>query len=104
MLGPPFFTYWPLELTESTAGETVRLWCGGRGIPTPTVTWWRRLGNGTVMEVKSDGRVFIAEEALLFIPVEPSDEGIYYCNISSPLDTRVSADSRLRVFSELTSD
>ena len=56
------------------------------------------------MEVKSDGRVFIAEEALLFIPVEPSDEGIYYCNISSPLDTRVSADSRLRVFSELTSD
>lgn len=104
MLGPPFFTYWPLDLTEATSGDTVQLWCGGRGIPAPSVTWWRRFSDGNVTEVESDGRVIIAEEALVFLSVLPSDEGVYYCNISSPLATRISGDSRLRVFSELISD
>lgn len=101
MLGRPFFTFWPDVITRSTVGDIVQLWCGGSGIPTPTVTWWRRLGNGTVEEVKSDGRIVIYEEGLVFSPVAKGDEGIYYCNISSPLQTRITADAMLRVFSKL---
>ena len=56
------------------------------------------------MQVQSDGRVVIADEALVFLGVMPSDEGVYYCNISSPLATRISPDSMLRVFSELRSN
>lgn len=98
----PFFTYRPDDLEEATSGDTVRLWCGGRGIPTPSVTWWRRFDDGNVTEVKSDdGRVIVADDALVFLGVLPSDEGVYYCNISSPLATRISADSMLRVFSKL---
>ena len=98
---PPFFTYWPVDLEEATSGDTVRLWCGGRGIPTPLVTWWHRFDDGNVTQVTSDGRVVVADEALLFLGVLPSDEGVYYCNISSPLATRISDDSMLRVFSKL---
>ena len=79
----------------------MQLWCGGRGIPNPSVTWWRRLSDGNVTEVMSDGRVLIAEETLVFLSVMPSDDGVYYCNISSPLATRTSTDGMLRVFSEL---
>ena len=97
---PPFFTYWPNDRIESTRGDTVQLWCGGRGIPAPRLTWWRRLNDSTVVEVKSDGRVLIADEALVFLNVMPKDEGVYYCNISSPLGTRLSNDAMLRVFGE----
>ena len=101
LLGLPFFTFWPDALTRTTVGEIVRLWCGGRGIPPPTVTWWRRLDNDTVVEVISDRHIVIYDEGLVFAPVQKDDEGVYYCNISSPLQTRISNDAMLRVFGEL---
>ena len=101
LLGLPFFTFWPDALTRTTVGEIVRLWCGGRGIPPPTVTWWRRLDNDTVVEVISDRHIVIYDEGLVFAPVQKDDEAVYYCNISSPLQTRISNDAMLRVFGEL---
>ena len=69
----------------------------------PNVTWWRRFDNGTVIQVISDRHVVIYDEGLVFAPVQKEDEeGAYYCNISSPLQTRISNDAMLRVFGELT--
>ena len=65
------------------------------------MTWWRRLDNDTVVEVISDRHIVIYDEGLVFAPVRKDDEGIYYCNISSPLQTRISNDAMLRVFGEL---
>ena len=67
------------------------------------MTWWRRLNNDTVVEVISDRHIVIYDEGLVFAPVQKDDEGVYYCNISSPLQTRISNDAMLRVFGELAS-
>ena len=64
------------------------------------LTWWRRLPDGSIMEVKSDGRVLIADEALVFLDVMPRDEGVYFCNISNVVGSRMSNDAMLRVFGE----
>ena len=66
------------------------------------MTWWRRFDNNTVIQVESDRHVVVCEEALIFTPVMKDDEdGIYYCNISSPLETLISNDAMLRVYGEL---
>ena len=79
------------------------LFCGGGGNPTPTVTWQRLLPGWVVEEVIIDGRIQIADNFLLFTDVRLSDEGTYFCTLTSALGNRTSSKTLLNVYSESTS-
>ena len=79
------------------------LFCGGEGRPSPSVTWHRILGTSHVEfaeEVIADERLMIGDFFLLFTRVELSDEGVYFCNLTSPLASRLSTKAFLNVYSE----
>ncbi len=101
-VGPPFFTYRPESVTALT-GEIAILFCGGGGRPRPTVTWHRIRGSihrGIAEEITADGRLMIGDPFLLFNQVELSDEGFYFCTLTSPLANRTSNKAFLNVYSE----
>ena len=79
------------------------LFCGGGGSPVPMVTWHRILGEshrGMSEEIQADQRLLISETFLLFSQVQLSDEGFYFCMLSSPLGNRTSNQAFLNVYSE----
>ena len=119
--GRPWFTHTP-ESVGITVGEEIILPCSGEGSPTPSVTWWRVDENGENMtEVIPDRRIIIrlvldftnsaiglqtmlhlycSDEYLVITEARVEDEGFYYCNISSPLDERMSDTIFISVWSE----
>ena len=105
LIGPPHFTYRPQSIT-SLSGDRAVLFCGGKGNPVPTVTWFRLFTNigpgyeGIMEEVVSGGRISIGDNFLLFTEVQLSDEGFYFCNLTSPLGSRISNKALLNVYSE----
>ena len=77
----------------------MQLLCDGRGDPEPVLTWWKSFNETTFEEVKSDGRVLLSDESLVILNSMPSDEGTYFCRISSPLLTLDSNIAFLRIYS-----
>lgn len=78
------------------------IFCGGGGNPTPTVSWHRLLPGWVVEDVVIDGRVQLADSFLLFTEVRLSDEGTYFCTLTSSLGNRTSSKTLLNVYSEQT--
>lgn len=76
------------------------IFCGGGGNPAPTVSWHRLLPGWVVEDVSADGRIEIADTFLLFTQVRLSDEGTYFCTLTSPLVNRTSGNVLLNVYSE----
>lgn len=101
VLRPPFFTYRPQSITV-LSGDMAILFCGGGGNPVPMVRWHRKLpGSLLSEEVLANDRISIADNFILFTEVELSDEGSYFCTLTSPLGTVQSRHTLLNVYSEL---
>ena len=87
-----------------TAGQLVRLWCGGEGNPPPTVRWFmaphKTLGPFSEVTTSEDARVLVTEESLVIVAASVADQGKYFCIISSSLGSRMSSTAFLRVYSE----
>lgn len=82
------------------SGESIQLPCSGDGNPTPFLTWWR-LEDGNASEIHSDGQHFVTRDFLLLTRTSLVDEGLYYCNLSSPAGTFISDMIFVDVLSEL---
>lgn len=80
------------------------LFCEGGGDPAPTVRWFRLLpgpaAHGVPEEVISNDRVLISDSFLAFTEVRLSDEGFYFCTLSSPLGNATSNKALLNVYSK----
>ncbi len=97
--GLPYFTYMP-EPVAIVSGSTATLLCGANGIPTPIVQWFVKRGN--VSEpIQPSLRHIITEHALLILDSQPSDQGHYFCTITSSLQSRTSQQAHLRVYGML---
>ena len=86
--------------TSVVSGKSARLNCSGEGIPSPMVTWWRIREGGVVSRVVTDGQRFVTSDSLFITPAFLSDEGLYYCNLTSSSGTEISDPIFLDVFSE----
>ncbi len=84
------------------------LFCGGGGSPTPTVTWSRILGHyGQVDEdgpdeelTADDDRISIANNFLIISDTMISDEGLYFCTLTSSLGNTTSDMALLNIYGE----
>ncbi|XP_068166004.1 hemicentin-1 [Antennarius striatus] len=90
----PLFSEAPVDVTASV-GENVSLPCSARGVPEPTVTWYRRDGGG--VGTGTDGRLTQLQDGHLLIQsVWLDDEGPYVCEARNPFGT-VTAEARVSV-------
>ena len=107
MPGAPHFTYRPRSITV-LSGSMAVLFCAGSGSPAPTVSWFRLQPTlsasehrfGQEVELVADERVLISELFLVLTEVQLSDEGFYFCSISSPLASSLSNKVLFNVYSE----
>ncbi|XP_039293239.1 interference hedgehog [Nilaparvata lugens] len=82
---PPRFLATPQSLYVSQIGQNVTMECSGVGTPPPRVSWRREgvPGGGKGGLPRDRHELEVGGAVLRLLNVQRSDEGIYYCDLSS---------------------
>ncbi|KAG8174640.1 hypothetical protein JTE90_019622 [Oedothorax gibbosus] len=98
VLVPPQWKSMPRDV-DALSGNPVLLECLGSGTPKPSTNWFRAQNENLdfLPLVESNEIKILTNGSLLLNPIDKEDEGLYKCNVSNGIGTRLVKTAVVRV-------